>query len=247
MTGPEDNKKITAVIPTRAGSERVKQKNIRKFGDSNLLELKIESMKRLKRSGVIDEIMLNSNCPVSMEIASRHRIKIHERDDFLASSECDIREYWKECAKHISTPHMLLAQVTSPFISADTYVKCLKAYFNSNHDSLMTVKELKEYIWKDNAPLNYKWPQHPKSQNLPTNIHYLTFGVSIISKEVLAETGNLVGQNPLFYPVSQIEAVDIDTEIDFQFAEQLYHKTHAILHQPPPAMEEHEYFHGHGY
>ena len=41
-------KKITALIPVRKGSQRVKNKNIKKFSDSNLLKIKIEQLKKIK-------------------------------------------------------------------------------------------------------------------------------------------------------------------------------------------------------
>ena len=63
------SKSITAVIPTRAGSERVKQKNTKKFANSNLLEIKINIIKSLLEEKLIDDIVLNSNCPASWEIA----------------------------------------------------------------------------------------------------------------------------------------------------------------------------------
>ena len=120
--------KITAVIPTRAGSERVKQKNIRDFADSNLLEIKIASMLKLLDQGLIDEVMLNTNCPVSIETAEKYNIKYHARDDVNASSNADTREYWKDCAREIDTDVLLLAQVTSPFISHITYRECIAKY-----------------------------------------------------------------------------------------------------------------------
>ena len=223
------NAKITAVIPTRAGSERVKQKNIRKFADSNLLEIKIASVLELKKEGLVDEVMLNTNCPVSMDTANKYGIKYHRRDDYLASSKCDIREYWKDCANHIETDTLLLAQVTSPFISYTTYKECIAKYKLENCDSLMTVQKLKEYIWVGDNPLNYSWPEHPKSRDLPDDICFLTFGISIISKEYLLEYGNLVGEEPCFHELSGVEAVDIDTEQDFEFAEELYKKTNKII------------------
>ena len=39
--------KYTAVIPVRAGSRRLKDKNIAKFANSNLLENKIDILKKL--------------------------------------------------------------------------------------------------------------------------------------------------------------------------------------------------------
>ena len=39
--------KYTAIIPVRAGSRRLKDKNIAKFGKSNLLENKIDILKKV--------------------------------------------------------------------------------------------------------------------------------------------------------------------------------------------------------
>ena len=38
----------------------------------------------------------------------------------------------------------------------------------------------------------------------------------------MIKLGNVVGENPIFYMVNQIEATDVDTPIDFEFAEFLY-------------------------
>lgn len=58
--------KITAVIPIRAGSQRVKNKNLRPFGDTTLLELKID---RLKEAGVFDDIVVNTDSEEAIQIA----------------------------------------------------------------------------------------------------------------------------------------------------------------------------------
>ena len=50
------NKKITAVIPVRKGSVRVKNKNIRDFGGTSLLELKIDLLKTVVG---LDKIVLH--------------------------------------------------------------------------------------------------------------------------------------------------------------------------------------------
>ena len=39
---------ITGIIPVKAKSERVKNKNLRKFADTNLYELKINQLKNTK-------------------------------------------------------------------------------------------------------------------------------------------------------------------------------------------------------
>ena len=63
----------------------------------------------------------------------------------------------------------------------------------------------------------------PNSQDLP-DVKKLTFGFGIIYKDTMIERENVVGKNPLFYTVYEIEETDIDTKIDFEFAKYLYKK-----------------------
>ena len=57
----------TAVIPVRAGSTRVKDKNIRPFAGSSLLEVKIEQLKRIS---YIDQIVVSSDSEQMLELAT---------------------------------------------------------------------------------------------------------------------------------------------------------------------------------
>lgn len=50
--------KITAVIPIRSGSQRVKDKNLREFGDTCLMALKIKNLLQVPE---IDQIIVNTN------------------------------------------------------------------------------------------------------------------------------------------------------------------------------------------
>ena len=43
-------KNLVAVVPVREGSQRVKNKNLRKFNKKNLLISKIEKLKKIKIS-----------------------------------------------------------------------------------------------------------------------------------------------------------------------------------------------------
>ena len=49
------NEKLTAIIPVREGSQRVKNKNIKPFAGSTLLDIKIEILKRVVG---LDEIVV---------------------------------------------------------------------------------------------------------------------------------------------------------------------------------------------
>lgn len=215
-------KNITAVIPTRSGSERVKNKNTKPFGDSSLTEIKLKTLLRLREENFIDEIVVNSNCEKSITLAKKYSVGFVKRQEFYASSKCDIRDYWKNVGENVGTKNFMLCQVTSPLISFETYVKCIEKFNKEN--SILTVTKIKDYIWKGNSPINYLLPKHPKSQDLPDDLFKLNFGVCVMSVNDIKKWKNLVIPKTEFYYLNDIESIDIDTELDFSIAEYLYKK-----------------------
>ncbi len=60
--------KVTAVIPIRKGSQRVRDKNLRPFAGTNLMELKIKTLLRVPE---IDEIIVNTNSDDAIAIVNK--------------------------------------------------------------------------------------------------------------------------------------------------------------------------------
>lgn len=60
--------KITAVIPIRSGSQRVKDKNLRAFADTNLMELKIKNLLQVPE---LTSIVVNTNSDLAIEIVNK--------------------------------------------------------------------------------------------------------------------------------------------------------------------------------
>jgi CMP-N-acetylneuraminic acid synthetase len=213
-------KKITAVIPIRKGSQRVPNKNFKEFWKGkSLLELKIESLKQIH---LIDDIVVNTDSELAIEIAKKYGVNYHRRDDYFASSQCSNSEHWYNLADTTDADLILHTPCTAPMIKSKTYYDLINRFLISSHDSGNTVGLVKEYLWLNNTPLNYDiLKKVPNSQDLP-DVMKLTFGVSIISKELMLERKNVVGHNPMFYVVDEIEETDIDTQMDFDTAQCLY-------------------------
>ena len=60
--------KITAVIPIRSGSQRVKDKNLRPFANTTLMENKIEMLLNVPE---LDSIIVNTNSEEVIEIVNK--------------------------------------------------------------------------------------------------------------------------------------------------------------------------------
>ncbi len=79
-------------------------------------------------------------------------------------------------------------------------------------------------MWLDGKPVNYDPLNAPNSQNLP-DVVALNFGTTVIRREDLILNHNIIGKHPKFVLTSDIEAIDIDTPLDFYLAEQIYQRT----------------------
>lgn len=217
--------KITAVIPIRSGSQRVKDKNLRSFAGTTLMDIKIKSLLKVPE---LTSIVVNTNSEEAIEIVNksyRGGVKTHRREEYFASSQCSGSEFFRHLGEVTDTDIFVYAPCTSPFIKPETISQCINSYIlnKDNCDCIASVSLIKEFMWLDGKPLNYD-PQHaPNSQDLP-NVVGLNFGVTVTSRESLVTNSNIIGKKPQFVITDEIEAVDIDTPLDFYIAEQLYRK-----------------------
>lgn len=217
--------KITAVIPIRKGSQRVKDKNLRPFAGTSLLEIKLNMLLQVPE---IDEIVVNTNSEAAIELVeidyAGTKVHAHRREEYYASSQCSGSEFFKHLGEVTETDVFVYQPCTSPFVSPETVSKCITQFLAyPEYDCLATVSSIKEFMWLEGKPLNYDPLHAPNSQNLP-DIVALNFGTTVIKREILIENCNIIGKHPQFVVTSEIESIDIDTPLDFYIAEQMYRK-----------------------
>lgn len=217
--------KITAVIPIRSGSQRVKDKNLRSFAGITLMENKIENLLKVPE---LTGIIVNTNSDEAIDIVTKKyqgRVEWHRREEYYASSKCSGSEFFKHLAEVTDTDLFVYAPCTSPFVKPQTVSNCIHAYLDKDEtcDCVSTVSSIKEFMWLDGKPVNYDPLNAPNSQDLP-NIVALNFGCTVTSREDVIKNRNIIGKHPKFVQTSDIEAIDIDTPLDFYIAEQMYRK-----------------------
>lgn len=219
-------KTIKALIPVRAGSQRVKNKNIRPFAGSSLLEIKIKQLQRIKE---LDGIIVNSDSDEMLDIAKSLGAETVKRDSYFASSEVSANLFYQNIAENFNGDIILLSNVTSPMIKDETIENLIKIFYDNitKYDSVTTGTVVKEFLWMNNKPLNYDPRNKPRSQDLD-GIVSLNHAVGIMERQTMIEVKDIVGYNPLIVTISDNESIDIDNEIDFEFAEFMYKKIHKI-------------------
>ena len=122
--------KLIAVIPVRKGSQRIPFKNLKKFYNTTLLEIKINQLKRIK---LIDEIIVNSDWDEAIEIAKNMNVLTHKRTDYYSSSAISANEFYKHIAESTSSnyKYIMYAPPTSPLIKDLTIYNMINTYFTA--------------------------------------------------------------------------------------------------------------------
>lgn len=211
---------ITAVIPVRAGSSRCKNKNIRPFGDTNLLKLRIEVLKQVPE---IDHIVVNTSDETMLTMAQNLGVNTVRRDAKYSHTDTSGSDLYYCLSSTVNTPLMMLAHCVTPFVRPETYSAIVQQFRQDRtHSALITAVNTKQYMFYGNGkPVNFDVSNQPPSQHLP-DIYVPTFGCHVIETRTAHTEKTIMGQNPGFYEVSQQEGIDIDTPFDFKVAELLY-------------------------
>ena len=214
--------KIKALVAVRSGSVRVINKNIRPFAGTNLLELKLRQLKRLSN---LDGIIVNSNDDGMLKIAADIGCEAVKRDEYYASNEVSMSDVYKNMAENFSGDIVAYINVTNPLIEDRTLFETIETYkrISNDFDSVNTAHYIKEFMFRDNQPINYDLKKQPRSQDLP-DILALNFACNVISREKMIFCKNVVGEKPYIHSIDEIEATDVDNEIDFEFSEFVYKK-----------------------
>jgi CMP-N-acetylneuraminic acid synthetase len=215
-----------AVIPVKHQSDRLDGKNFRPFVEGkSLLDLKVE---QLQRSGVYSEIFISSDSPLARESARVHGVNFLERPPRFCNNAIPWSEVIVQVVSSVAMAEddaLSWCHVTSPlfadFASAARRFEALPREYNG----LFAVARLNRFILDTGfRPVNYSWgPAHPYSQDLRP-YYFVTGALFIGKKRDLLDARYVITSNPYPLEVSEREAIDIDTELDFELARWLLKK-----------------------
>ena len=223
------SEKIAFFLPTRKGSERVKSKNTRPFAgiEGGLVEKKIKQLLATKH---IDEILFSSNDEMCIAIAEKYasdsRLRIIPRPNELCLSTTNLQDLICYVPTITNADHILWGHVTTPLVEAKVYDTAIEQYLSKitkGYDSLVSVKELKNFLLNQEGKLvnnttDIPWP---RTQDLEP-LYEINHAIFLAKRSVYTEQKNRIGQKPLLYIMDEIHSKDIDWEEDFKIAEIMY-------------------------
>ena len=137
-------KKILAIIPARAGSKRIKNKNLLKlYEEYSLLDFSFNS---LKNSKYIDKFILSSDSKKILGLGKKIGFKNNIlRPKKLASDKALSEDVILHVLKKINQKFdiILLIQITSPLRTSKDIDVAIKKFIRNKYDTLISISKTK--------------------------------------------------------------------------------------------------------
>lgn len=214
--------KTVALVPMRHHSERVAGKNYRKLGG---LPLYHHIVRTLVACPSIDEVVIDTDSPVIVEdaLAAFPSVRILSRPEHLRGDLVPMTEVLFHDISQVEADCYLQTHSTNPFIRAETLERALGRWREERplFDSVFSVTRLQARLWDSTCrPLNHNPWLLLRTQDLPP-LYIENSCFYLFSAELMKSSRRRIGDRPLLFEMDPLEAVDIDTEQDFLFAEVL--------------------------
>ena len=208
-------------MPIRMNSKRILNKNLQKICEMPMF---CWSLNKIKDLGV--PVYVYSNWPDELKQAAMGRFpdtfdKKYENVTFLKrphklDNDTTLGiDIYKTFAAEVPAKVYMLVHCTSPFVKRTTYMTVMQSVISTKYESASTVQKIKTFSWYKNSPLNFSLPR-PRTQDIEP-VYVETSGAYCYTREVLALNQRSSEKNNQVI-VDNIEAVDIDTPLDLDYA-----------------------------
>ena len=218
--------KLTAIIPMKAHSQRVPNKNIRPFNGKPLFYWIINE---LQNSEHITSIYVDTDSDALINSIHNYfdNIKIIKRPAFLRGDDMSVNKIIEyDLGRIPDAEYYIQTHTTNPLLTYRTINAASETYFSLNHcyDSLFSVSRIQARCFThDGIGINHNPNELISTQNL-CPVFVENSNIYIFSKDSFNKAKKRIGKKTYLFEMSQYEALDIDEEEDFATAEAL-HKT----------------------
>jgi len=217
--------KLTALLPMKATSERVPNKNMRDFNGAPLYHA---VMKSLLASKYVEKVVINTDSEVIVKDAKKHfgdKVMIIDRPESMQGGDVSMNIIIDYDLQRLEGEHFLQTHSTNPLLRPETIDKAIETYFSSldEHDSVFGVTKVQTRFYDKNAkPINHNPEELLRTQDLEP-LYEENSNFYIFSKNSFEKSGKKrIGVKPKIFEVNKLEAVDIDEPEDFVLAELLH-------------------------
>lgn len=205
--------KILAVIPARAGSKGVPNKNIRIVAGHPLIYYSINNALESK---FITDIVVTTDSPEVSIIANQMGVNVKRRSKELCEDAVTLDAViFDAIPTDVKYDYIVTMQPTSPTLSVNTLDSAISYAIDNDLDTLISAINAPHLSWREEN--GHKVPNYIERLNrqfLPP--YYLETGAFVISKSEVVTVKTRIGKKVDVFEVPENESQDIDTFEDLR-------------------------------
>jgi len=211
---------IAALIQARTGSQRCPNKMLREFCNTNLISL---ALKKFAGTSQLFKLYFAVHEQELIHIGKNYNCNIIKRNEQSAKAD-DIKTVFNYIDK-IEEEYIMFINACSPFLTLKTLENAIDCFKKNKPKSLTAViKKHTWYYFLDGKPINFLDPTNLNTKS-SVPVFEVTHNIHIFNKNRFIEHTyfwNHSENDPYFFEIDEMEAIDIDTEFDFYKAESIY-------------------------
>ena len=222
--------KNLCIIPARGGSKRIPRKNIKNFKGKPIIAYSIEAA---LKSGLFEEVMVSTDDNEVAEIGQEYGAMIpffrskKNADDFATTVDVllEVLTNYKELGEEFE--NVCCIYPTAPFVTEDKLKEAYEKLSGENFDAVFPVipfgYPIQRSLKINSHKLEFFFPEYENFRSQDLEIAYHDAGQFYFFKSKnLLNNKSILSDNAGSIVLSEMEAQDIDTEIDWKLAELKY-------------------------
>lgn len=220
---------VLGIIPARAGSKCIPQKNIKKLNGKPLIYYTIKSAQKSK---YINRIIVSTEDSKIAKISEQLGVEVIKRPKNLARDDSKSISVCKHIIDFLEThenyfPDLIVfLQPTSPFRTSKDIDMAYKKFIKLKRSSLVSLRPVTHlpywiYILNKNHTLKniIKTPVHVHRRQEGNHFFEINGAIYINTRKNIFKNNSLIGKDVVGYIMPIIRSLDIDSILDFKLAE----------------------------
>ncbi|MAF43255.1 MAG: hypothetical protein CMI54_03670 [Parcubacteria group bacterium] len=229
--------KVLVVIPARAGSKRIPNKNIRKFLGRPLI---VHTIKQALSLDFVDRVVVDTDFPKIAKIAKKYGAEVPflrparlaKDNSLMADSIFYLLKRLRREENYVPD-YVMLLQITSPLREKKDIIKCWKMIHETDATTVLTVCPTHPRLYHLNKNNNIILANKEKTKSTNTQDWpqgYILNGCFVYLMKIIPflKEGTFITKNTKAVVCPKWRSIDLDVPEDWVLAETIYRDREAI-------------------
>lgn len=220
---------LVALLPMKAHSERVPNKNFRPFAGKPLFRWMLD---RLVHLSEVDLVVVNTDARAILErhgVASAGKILIRDRRPEMCGDFVSMNEIIQDDIDQVEANTYLMTHTTNPLLSTETIKRALSVFYSTSKenscDSLFSVNKHQARFYREGGdPINHDPNNLVRTQDLQPWFEENS-NLYVFTRKSFERAGTRIGKSPYLFESPRAESVDIDDTETWNLAEAIARST----------------------